>query len=88
MILESISFKNFKRYSDERIRFSDGITGIIGNNGTGKGTIVQGILFALYGVRAGIEGEFISSQGAGDKEKCSVSLDFIKDGNSYNVTRW
>jgi len=88
LILEKIEFKNFKRYSDETINFSDGITGIIGNNGTGKSTIVQGILFALYGVRAGIEGDFINSSGSDSKEKCSVSLDFIKDGNSYNITRW
>ena len=88
MILEKIEFKNFKRYADETIRFSDGITGIIGNNGSGKSTIVQGILFALYGVRAGIEGDFINSSGSDSKEKCSVSLDFQKDGNRYNITRW
>lgn len=88
MILERIEFKNFKRYSDETINFSDGITGIIGNNGSGKSTIVQGILFALYGVRAGIEGDFINSSGSESKEKCSVTLEFLKDGNKYNITRW
>ncbi|MBN1433051.1 MAG: SMC family ATPase [Methanomicrobiaceae archaeon] len=88
MILERIEFKNFKRYSDESIIFHDGITGIIGNNGTGKSTIVQGILFALYGVRAGIEGDFINSSRSDNRDKCSVSLDFIKDGNRYNITRW
>ncbi|WP_048152755.1 AAA family ATPase [Methanolacinia paynteri] len=88
MILERIEFKNFKRYSDETINFNDGITGIIGNNGSGKSTIVQGILFALYGVRAGIEGDFINSSGSNSKDKCSVSLDFQKDGNNYTITRW
>lgn len=88
MILERIEFKNFKRYSDETINFNDGITGIIGNNGSGKSTIVQGILFALYGIRAGIEGDFIRSSGSDGKDKCSVSLDFQKDGNNYSVIRW
>ena len=88
MILDRIEFKNFKRYSDETINFNDGITGIIGNNGSGKSTIVQGILFALYGVRAGIEGDFINSSGSNSKDKCSVSLDFQKDGNNYTITRW
>ncbi|WP_421908509.1 AAA family ATPase [Methanolacinia petrolearia] len=88
MILERIEFKNFKRYSNETINFNDGITGIIGNNGSGKSTIVQGILFALYGVRAGIEGDFINSSGSNSKDKCSVSLDFQKDGNNYTITRW
>lgn len=88
MILERIEFKNFKRYSDETINFNDGITGIIGNNGSGKSTIVQGILFALYGIRGGIDGDFINSSASGDREKCSVSLDFLKDGNSYGITRW
>ena len=88
MILERIQFTNFKRYSDETITFNDGITGIIGSNGSGKSTIVQGILFALYGVRAGIEGDFINSSGSEGKDKCSVSLDFQKEGNSYSITRW
>lgn len=88
MILERIEFKNFKRYSYQEIEFHDGITGIIGNNGTGKSTIVQGILFALYGVRAGVEGDFINSSSSGSKDKCSVTLDFLKDGSNYSITRW
>ena len=53
MILDRLVLKNFKRFRDEKICFKDGITGILGNNGTGKSSLVQAIFFALYGVLNG-----------------------------------
>ncbi len=51
MIIDRIILENFKRFRTQEIRFQDGITGILGNNGTGKSSIVQAIFFALYGVQ-------------------------------------
>ena len=62
MILDRLVLKNFKRFRDEKICFKDGITGILGNNGTGKSSLVQAIFFALYGVQAtGIAADYIVS---------------------------
>ena len=88
MIIDRLVLKNFKRFRNEEIHFRDGITGILGNNGTGKSSIVQAIFFALYGVQAtGISADYIVSSFASPKEKCEVRLDFRIGGNNYTVVR-
>jgi len=42
MIIDRLVLKNFKRFRSEEIKFRDGITGILGNNGTGKSSLVEG----------------------------------------------
>ena len=88
MIIDRLILKNFKRFRDQEIRFKDGITGIVGNNGTGKSSIVEAILFALYGVQAtGISGDYIVSSFASQKENCEVRLEFRIGGDNYTVIR-
>lgn len=88
MIIDRIILRNFKRFRSQEIRFRDGITGILGNNGTGKSSIVEAIFFALYGVQAtGIQPDYIVSSFAGQKEKCEVRLDFRVGGEEYTVLR-
>jgi len=88
VIIDRLIMKNFKRFRQQEIRFRDGITGILGNNGTGKSSIVEAIFFALYGVQAtGILSEYIVSSFAGPKEKCEVRLDFRVGGDEYTVLR-
>ena len=88
MIIDRLVLKNFKRFRDEKITFADGITGILGNNGTGKSSIVQAIFFALYGVQAtGIAPDYIVSSFASPKDKCEVRLDFSVGGETYSVVR-
>ena len=88
MLLERLVMRNFKRFQDQEIRFQDGITGIIGNNGTGKSSIVEGILFALYGLSGtGIRPEFIVSSFAPPGEQCEVRLEIQVRGTSYTVIR-
>jgi len=88
MILDRLELNNFKRFRHEVIEFRDGITGILGNNGTGKSSLVQAIFFALYGVQAtGIAADYIVSSFASPKEKCEVRLDFRIGGDEYAVVR-
>src|SRR5512136_2002405 len=88
MILDRLELSNFKRFRHEKIKFQDGITGILGNNGTGKSSLVQAIFFALYGVQAtGIAADYIVSSFASPREKCEVRLDFRIGGDTYTVLR-
>jgi len=88
MIIDRIVMKNFKRFRQQEIRFRDGITGILGNNGTGKSSIVEAVFFALCGVQAtGLPADYIVSSFAGQKEKCEVRLDFRVGGDEYTVLR-
>ncbi|MDD1664583.1 MAG: AAA family ATPase, partial [Methanomicrobiales archaeon] len=86
MQLDRLQMRNFKRYRDQEIQFKDGITGILGNNGTGKSTIVDAILFCLFGVKeTGLE--YLISATAGRRDKVEVRLDFSVRGEEYQVVR-
>jgi len=88
MLLTSLRMHNFKRYREQVVRFRDGITGIVGNNGSGKSTIVDAILFALYGVQGtGIDSEFIVNAFADPKAKAMVTLEFSIGGEDYTIQR-
>ena len=88
MIIDRLELTNFKRFRHEEIKFKDGITGILGNNGTGKSSLVQAIFFALYGVKAtGISADYIVSSFASPRDKCEVILDFRIGGDCYKVIR-
>ncbi|RMD47086.1 MAG: hypothetical protein D6831_00600, partial [Aquificota bacterium] len=50
MILKRLYLKNFLAHEDSEINFSQkGITVFIGENGAGKSSIIEGIMFALFG---------------------------------------
>ena len=88
MLLNKLRMRNFKRFRDQEIVFQDGITGIVGNNGTGKSSIVSAVLFALYGLQGtGLDGDYIVSSFAGPQDVCEVRLDFSVGGNEYAVVR-
>ncbi|MDK2989169.1 MAG: repair protein SbcC/Rad50 [Methanoculleus sp.] len=88
MLLNKLWMRNFKRFRDQEIVFQDGITGIVGNNGTGKSSIVAAVLFALYGLQGtGLDGNYIVSSFAGPQDVCEVRLDFLVGGNEYAVVR-
>ncbi|MDI9632836.1 MAG: SMC family ATPase [Methanolinea sp.] len=88
MLIERLALRNFKRFEDAEIHFRDGITGIVGNNGTGKSSIVEAILFALFGIQGtGVQSEYIVSSFADERAKCEVRLDFVVGGERYSVVR-
>jgi DNA repair protein SbcC/Rad50 len=86
MQLLKLQMRNFRRYRDQDVVFRDGITGILGNNGTGKSTIVEAILFCLYGVKeTGLE--YILSTAAGPRDRAEVRLDFSVRGDEFRLVR-
>ncbi|MDD1662189.1 MAG: SMC family ATPase [Methanomicrobiales archaeon] len=86
MQLDRLQMRNFKRFRNQDVIFRDGITGILGNNGTGKSTIVDAILFCLYGVKeTGLD--YIISATAGQRDKAEVRLDFSVRGEEFQVIR-
>ncbi|NLA31299.1 MAG: SMC family ATPase [Methanomicrobiales archaeon] len=88
MLLNKLTMRNFKRFRDQEVIFQDGITGIVGNNGTGKSSIVSAILFALYGLQGtGVDGSYIVSSFAGPQDVCEIRLEFLAGGNEYTVVR-
>ncbi len=87
-MLKRLSLTNYRKFERADIEFGDGITGIIGSNGAGKSTIVEAIVWAIYGHPAArTNKELIKRQGAGQNEPCRVVLQFELDGDDYEVVR-
>jgi exonuclease SbcC len=88
MRLNSLRLCNFRQHTDSLIAFDLGLTGIIGPNGSGKTTILEGIAWALYGQDAARgKKETIRSLSAGASARVRVELDFDLGGHRYRVVR-
>ena len=88
MILTKLKLENFKKYSSLEISFDLGLIGIIGKNGSGKSTIFEAILFALYGeLKNKGDKEVVRNANASEKDIVSVELDFELDNSEYKILR-
>ncbi len=88
MKIISLAMHNFRKFKDIEINFPEGVIGLIGNNGTGKSTIIEAIGWAIYGNRASrTTKEQIKRQGASKQDDCWVKLTFEMNGNLYEVFR-
>jgi len=88
MILSKLHLENFKKYISYELEFAEGLTGIIGKNGSGKSTIFEAILFALYGeFKERGNKELIRNSNSNTKEAVVVELDFEFEGLEYKVVR-
>ncbi len=88
MRLNSVQLTNFRLHTDTRIDFEPGLTGIIGPNGSGKTTILEGIAWALYGMPAARgKRTDIRSLTASGRAGVKVDLDFELAGHRYRVVR-
>ncbi|MGQ9843180.1 MAG: AAA family ATPase [Spirochaetota bacterium] len=86
MIIQSLALKNFRQYRNTSIEFKEGLIGIIGKNGSGKSTIFNAIVCALYGVLP-TSREHIRSAFAEDNATVAIELVFEIDNNRYRVVR-
>jgi len=88
MILSKLHLENFKKYSSYDIEFGEGLIGIIGKNGSGKSTIFEAILFALYGeARKRGNKDLVRNAHATTKDIVVVELEFEFESVEYRVLR-
>ena len=88
MILTNLKLENFKKYTSHTISFEEGLIGIIGKNGSGKSTIFEAILFALYGeLKNKGDKEIVRNVNASIKDVVSVELEFEFETVAYKIVR-
>lgn len=84
MIFESLKLKNFKSHEDSIIKFNKGITVVVGENGAGKSSILEGISFALFKLHTS---QKIDNLVRNNAKEMFVELEFSHAGNKYKIMR-
>ncbi len=84
MIFTKLRLRNFKSHEDTIIRFEKGISVIVGENGAGKSTILEGISFALFKQHTAKKIDDLVRNNA---QSMFVELKFISNGKKYKIVR-
>lgn len=86
--IEELILENFKSYETQTIPFYDGYNFLIGKNGAGKSTVLEGLIFAFFGKvkerSKQIKIEDLIRRGA---KFLKITMKFTLNGNNYLVTR-
>ena len=88
MKLHRLRLVNFRQHADTEIVFGDGITGIIGPNGSGKTSLLEGLAWAIYG-NAAARGDKDSIRNLRAKARTAVrvEVEFGLGSHEYRVER-
>ena len=86
MTLHELTLKNFKQYGAESIQFKQELVGITGRNGSGKSSVFEAILLALYGSFE-VDNKYLRSSWASTKDAVIVNLEFEIGERRYRVER-
>ncbi len=88
MKLHRLRLVNFRQHADTEIVFGDGITGIIGPNGSGKTSLLEAIAWAIYGNAAARgDKDSIRNLRAKARTPVRVELEFGLGSHEYRVQR-
>jgi exonuclease SbcC len=86
--LHRLRLQNFRQHADTDIAFGDGITGIIGPNGSGKTSLLEAIAWAMYGnVAARGDKDSIRNLRAKARAGVRVELEFGLGSHEFRVER-
>ena len=101
MLLQKIMFKNFRQFENAEIKLNNRedkhVSVIFGANGSGKTTILSGIVWALYGGKHIPYGEMtdqflnkniFNNLKEGEETKVEVILTFEDKNNDYEIKRY
>jgi len=84
ILLQSLKLNNFLSHSSTSIDFEKNCKiAITGRSGSGKSSIVDAIIFCLYG-KGRVDNRFLIKKG---KKACSVLLIFTDDTTTYRIDR-
>jgi DNA repair protein SbcC/Rad50 len=84
MRITTLMLRNYRVFRELDIEFPAGLVGVYGANGAGKSSLLESIMWALYGRARTGKGEIRTS---GESGECVVELGFEHEENYYLVRR-
>lgn len=88
-MIERVYVKNFRRIGECDMTLRDGLTVLIGKNGTGKSSIIEAITFNLYGkIKEKTNKESVRRKNAPEGDPTITVVDFEMNGTYYRCRRW
>ncbi len=88
MKIRRLRMINYRRHVDTEIELPDGVTAIVGRNGSGKSSILEAIAFALYGTQATrTNKDLLRHDRAAKGDELRVELDLDVAGQALQVVR-
>lgn len=85
MVINKVTLKNFRQHRDLTLDLQPGFTALRGENEAGKSTVLEAILFALFGIRAARNNDVVS-WGEPDKS-VKVELWMTLPGGELHISR-
>ncbi len=83
MIIHSVRLRNFISHKDTFIEFPQGLTVLVGDNGSGKTSILDAITFALFKEHGRGRDENLINRAA---SSAIVQITFSSNGRTYEIT--
>ncbi len=83
----SIEIENFLGIKHAKVDFRQGVFLIVGQNGAGKSSLLEAMVFALYGSGIRYGRQSPRNYVRDGSRYCQVSFTFLKNGKKYQVLR-
>ncbi len=83
-MITSIELGDFLAHSDTKLEFENGVTVFVGDNGTGKSSIIDGITFALFGQHTRKSNKGLIKRGS---NQGFAKIGFSISGKKYEAVR-
>ncbi len=83
-LIDSVNMYNFLSHGETNIELEEGVNVFIGNNGTGKSSVIDAITYALFGMHTRESDKDLVRRGS-SSAMASVTIDV--GGNKYRVER-
>lgn len=88
MRIRSLHLRNFRRHADTRLELPDGVTALLGANGSGKSSLLEGIAFALFGTDGLRTGKaLVRREGAPPGDAVEATLEVEVAGQALTIHR-
>jgi DNA repair protein SbcC/Rad50 len=84
MRILSLQLRNYRVYQELDLELPGGVVGVYGSNGSGKSSLLESIMWVLFG-KARTQKQQLPTTGS--QGECSVTLTFEHEGHHYTVRR-